>query len=906
MGCHATEDDAKAQQAALYAQEGQRMTTDAPESPLDGLPEWARPLLPDWVGNLRGRAVALDDIYVDRAKGGDGRTVTAYAAVFDSPAEVRDQDGHYLEQIHRAAFDRSLQARAGKINVFYNHGKNLYGGASDRGSVPIGTPVEIATDARGLRTVTRYNKTPLAEEILEAIKAGSMRGMSFTGAFLRSDPAGPYYARADGALTLVTRQEIALVEYGPTPIPTYDAAEVVGVRSGELEEGQQRASDRPWDAGANVARLSNDAGAATYRRMFAILRPGADPDLKGSYALPHHEVSADGRVGEANLAGVRNALSRLPQTQGLSEDARASAERHLRGHLPASSPASQGPTQGRSDTSDISDISDTNGDPPAPSTGDAAGTTQAVSPARRTETQAQPDRAPRTHAPKAGDTPTTTPRRTTVADQDVQETMTAQERAVRQGEIRQRMNEIANTYSGAELPADVQTEWDRIDRELDEHERAIQADTARRERLRQLAERQAATDGGERVDNSRAGYGSQAPSFVRTARPEDVYDLGAIRQRARSVDELPALYRENATRAVELSRFPGVRRAGTSREAAQQRVAELLDEVDEDGTLARRILVTGSPAYERAFGKWLISGGMTGLTAEEQRALSMGAADSAALAVPFTLDPTVILTSDGATNPLRAISRVETITGKIWEGVTSAGITVGRSGEATEVGDDAPTLAQPTVTPSRVDGFVPFSIESDQDWPRLRSEMTRLLQDAKDVEEATAFVTGNGTAPNPAGIASTLTTASNVNDGSVSFEAADIYAVENALPPRFQPRARWLGRKNSYNLVRALDTNGTLYARLTEGRPPELIGYPAHEASAMPTRTTFGNRYLILGDFQTGFLIVDKAGMDVELVPHLFHLSTNRPSGQRGLVAFWRNYSAILVGNAFRALTYAT
>jgi HK97 family phage major capsid protein len=363
-------------------------------------------------------------------------------------------------------------------------------------------------------------------------------------------------------------------------------------------------------------------------------------------------------------------------------------------------------------------------------------------------------------------------------------------------------------------------------------------------------------------------------------------------------------------RAVEMARFPGARGGFFSREDAQTRIAELLDGVDSgDGALAERILVTGSPTYERAFGKWLKRGGFIGLSADEQavlsRALSMGSATSAQLAVPFTLDPTVILTSDGATNPIRAIARVETITGRAWEGVTSAGITVARAAEAAEASDNAPALAQPTVTPTRVQGFVPFSIESDQDWTQLRSEMTRLLQDAKDVEEATSFLVGDGNAPNPAGICSTLTTASNVNDGYASFEAADIYAVENALPPRFQPRARWLARKNTYNLVRALDTNGTLYARLTEGRPPELIGYPAHEASAMRLRNTAGNRYLILGDFQQ-FLIVDKAGMDIELVPHLFHTNNNRPSGQRGLVAFWRNNSAILVPNAFRGLTYAT
>jgi hypothetical protein len=38
-------------------------------------------------------------------RGGDGRTVEAYATPFDSPAEIKDQHGHYLEKIHPGAFD---------------------------------------------------------------------------------------------------------------------------------------------------------------------------------------------------------------------------------------------------------------------------------------------------------------------------------------------------------------------------------------------------------------------------------------------------------------------------------------------------------------------------------------------------------------------------------------------------------------------------------------------------------------------------------------------------------------------------------------------------------------------------------------------------------------------------------
>ncbi|MEH0547294.1 HK97 family phage prohead protease [Streptomyces sp. B21-105] len=189
------------------------------------------------------RYFPLEDIRV-RA-GGDGRTVEAYAAVFDTPVQIHDQDGDYVEQIDRRAFDRTLQqlAPAGsrstwRVGVFYNHGRTLWGTPSERGSMPIGTPVELKTDTRGLLTVTRYNKTELADEVLENIREGAITGQSFTGRFTRSDPGrtprGGYRADRDGKLKTVRRQEIALKEYGPTPFPAYPDAAVIGVRAEQI------------------------------------------------------------------------------------------------------------------------------------------------------------------------------------------------------------------------------------------------------------------------------------------------------------------------------------------------------------------------------------------------------------------------------------------------------------------------------------------------------------------------------------------------------------------------------------------------------------------------------------------------------------------------------------------------
>ena len=482
---------------------------------------------------------------------------------------------------------------------------------------------------------------------------------------------------------------------------------------------------------------------------------------------------------------------------------------------------------------------------------------------------------------------------------NMDESMTVEERAARQTEIRARFSEIDTEYAGAALPEEAQAEWNSLQIEMEEHETAIAAAEARRRYLAELAGTQEGETSGQPRNSGRRG--DTGPAVIR--RPENIYDLAAIRQQARSMDELAGLYRDNAMRAVEQARFPGVR----NREAAQAQVGHILDKVDDDqGTLARRVLVTGSPTYDRAFGKACSMLSTNGLTTEEQRALSLGTDTAGGFAVPFQLDPTIILTSDGVVDPLRQISRVVQIVGKEWQGITSAGVTVSRSAEGAEVGDQTPTLAQPTVKAERVTGFVPFSMEIESDWTQMRAEISALLADAKATEEADSFVNGDGTGVNASGVVGTLGAGSNVDTAAVNAYASDdLYALEEALPPRFRANATFLANRSVYNATRQLGSasdGGDLWVRLASGLPPELIGYPAREASEMPAfATATGTKLLLLGDFRH-FLIVDRVGMTVELVPHLFATANNRPSGQRGLLAVWRNNSKILTDAAFRLL----
>ncbi|BBB01069.1 putative phage major capsid protein [Actinacidiphila reveromycinica] len=807
--------------------------------------------------NLHSRVFALDDIQI-RA-GGDGRTVTAYAAVFDSPTFIVDQDGEYDEQIARTAFDKTVQERAGRIGVFYNHAKTLHGTPSESGSVPIGVPLEAPrADGKGLLTVTRYNKTPLADAVLESIRNGDITGQSFTGRFIKSTPTGPYLPdRSTGQRTLVTRQEIALIEYGPTPIPAYSDAAIVGVRS----QGASGNLDAP-----NVADL--DAAAVAHATAQGWTMPDGACPIRD---LDHH--------GRADLDTALVAVDSTTADDVRAHITQRAAELGLSSLIPASWPSTSGRTE------------------PAPRTPAAVhGTGAAVTPTAPSGAASEPH----THSANI------TNRSTNEARTDMDDRMTVEERAARQSEIRARLQEIDSEYSGATMPAELQQEWDGLLEENETHGRAL-ADSERRQAQLQavLAANPGAT---ERTD--RAGFlggGRQAPAVHIGV---DVYDTTSIRTQARNPEEAAGMLRDRAMRAIEIAQFPGAE----SREAAQERASYLVDtKDDEHGTLARRMLTTGSPIYNRAFGKMMQKLSVNGLTGEEHRALSLGVDAGGGYAVPFQLDPTVILTSSGVINPLRQVARVEQIVGKAWEGVTSAGVTVTRGSEGDQAPDSTPTLGQPSVTTTRVQGFVPFSVEIERSWNEMRGEVTMLLQDAKDTEEAGSFITGDGTGTNPGGVIGTIGAGQKVGQSGSAGALTipdDLFALETALPPRFRPRATWLGNKTIYNKVRAAAQSkgglaGDLWARLQTGQPPELIGYSAYEVSSMDgtIESTGGGDNLVLafGDFKTGFLIVDRIGMSVELVPHLFG-ANGRPTGQRGIYAYWSNNSKIIVPNAIRVL----
>jgi HK97 family phage major capsid protein len=287
-----------------------------------------------------------------------------------------------------------------------------------------------------------------------------------------------------------------------------------------------------------------------------------------------------------------------------------------------------------------------------------------------------------------------------------------------------------------------------------------------------------------------------------------------------------------------------------------------------------------------------------------QRAMSL-TSNTGGYLVPFQLDPSVILTADGSYNQVRQISRKVIATSSTWNGVSSAGVTGSWDNEAVEVSDDSPTVAQPSITICKEQIFVPVSMELLQDGDNAAAEVQRVMAFEADRLESIAFVTGSGT-NQPQGIITALSGGSSVVNTTTAdqFGLVDLFAIDGALPTRYRVNSAWLAHRKIYNLTRQFDTNGgaALWAQLAADVPERLLGRPAAEAEAMDSTVSGTNKkFLVFGDFSNAYVIADRIGTTVELVPHLFGAS-NRPTGQRGFFMYKRVGADSVNDGAFRAL----
>jgi HK97 family phage major capsid protein len=166
-----------------------------------------------------------------------------------------------------------------------------------------------------------------------------------------------------------------------------------------------------------------------------------------------------------------------------------------------------------------------------------------------------------------------------------------------------------------------------------------------------------------------------APDLVVRTRRDPFADLDSVRSGLAS----PADIRARAVTAIE--QFSKRADHWALEDDAAQQSTRLVEKTGAKfGTAAaRHMLMTGSPEYLSAFEQYLQDPGGFSTRA----ALSLTSANGGYL-VPFTLDPTIILTNNGSANPYRRFATIKTTATNDWNGVTSAGVSAEWTAEGIE------------------------------------------------------------------------------------------------------------------------------------------------------------------------------------------------------------------------------
>lgn len=142
-------------------------------------------------------------------RSGAGRTLSGYAAVWDTPAKI---GGAFQETVRRGAFSASLAA-GGDVIATYQHDPAALLGRTASGTLA------LREDARGLLFECQLPDTQLGRDVHTMCQRGDITGASFTFAC----PAGGDHWTARDAREL---RQVQLIEVACVTTPAYAAATV--------------------------------------------------------------------------------------------------------------------------------------------------------------------------------------------------------------------------------------------------------------------------------------------------------------------------------------------------------------------------------------------------------------------------------------------------------------------------------------------------------------------------------------------------------------------------------------------------------------------------------------------------------------------------------------------------------
>lgn len=183
------------------------------------------------------------------------------------------------------------------------------------------------------------------------------------------------------------------------------------------------------------------------------------------------------------------------------------------------------------------------------------------------------------------------------------------------------------------------------------------------------------------------------------------------------------------------------------------------------------------------------------------------------------------------------------------------------------------TFDQVTLVPHKAAALVEVSNELLQDEAvdlagylaqHFRDEIGELIEGQ--------YWNGNGTAPNLQGILTAVDGSSNplitrVETAAADITADDILNLWAALPAKYRKNAVFVCNSAMEAVLRGLKDGDGRYLMvqdLATGLGNTLLGRPLYLAESFPGTLAAGTDCLMVGDFQRGVFIADKAGIDIQ------------------------------------------
>jgi len=331
---------------------------------------------------------------------------------------------------------------------------------------------------------------------------------------------------------------------------------------------------------------------------------------------------------------------------------------------------------------------------------------------------------------------------------------------------------------------------------------------------------------------------------------------------------------------------------------AQAKLDRMMAQVRRPQMGGEAVEVASAPEAKAAFDGYLKTGSVAGL--EVKAGLSSGASSGGYVVPPET--ERAIERRLMAVSPMREICAVRTVASGVFrKPVSTAGVVAGWVAEtAARPETDPATLAllefpaadlyaNPAATQALLDDAM---VDLDE-W--LAGE----VEDAFAAQETSAFVSGNGV-NKPKGFLAYDTVADSAHEwgkiGYVASGAAGDFAasdpadklIDLIYAPKAQYRAngRFVMNRKTVSAVRKFkDADGHYVWQPAQrlGETASLMGYPVTEIETMPD-VAAGSLSIAFGDFQRGYLIVDRAGVRVlrdpfTAKPYVLFYTTKRVGG---------------------------